>query len=220
MLIPLSVILLCRPKGKSIRILKIYVLVGFLLNTLAMVMWEFSEIVPKSWYVEGMPNNNILYNLHSVMRVIFFSAYIMTVRSYRYPIFFIVILAAYFVFIPLNFTVLKDRLPLFLSSHLFAAESIVLLLMSMSYFFNSINDDSPTNWLKHPSFIICSGVSLYVVITFFVFLFFYPLSDEYPTFFVVMMDVYFIAFVILCIILAIGLYRSKSQSHQAFQPGT
>src|SRR6185436_2876762 len=132
-----------------------------------------------------MINNNIVYNIHSMFRVLLFSWYIINIRQYQFTFFFKTFLVAYLVFIFINFTIFES--PFFLSTRLFAAESIVLLIMCLFYFFRSIQDESQINWLKHPSFLVCAGISLYVVITFFIFLFFYPLSQKDPEFFVVTM---------------------------------
>jgi hypothetical protein len=219
LLIPLFVILLYKPKGKSIPYLVTYVVIGFLLNAAAMSMLEFYYLVPKSWYVKGILNNNILYNLHSIARVLFFSWYIITVRDYPFSKLLKLILLAYIVFVVLDFA-LKIESPLFLATNLFAAESIVLLLMCFAYFFQSIQDDSNVNWIRHPSFLVCAGISFYEVITFFIFLFFYPLSQKDQEFFVVTMSIYSYAFTLFCVLLAMGLYRSRNRASQAFQPGT
>jgi hypothetical protein len=90
--------------------------------------------------------------------------------------------------------------------------SIVLLIMCLFYFFRSIVDDeSSVNWLRHPSFIICSGLCLYQVITFFIWLFIYPLFNKNinydMNFAQAMMKVYQYSFIVYCLLLAIGLYR-------------
>ncbi len=209
LLLPLTVIILKRPGGNRIGILVGYVITAFFLNLLANLMVEFYYLVPASLHVKGMVNNNLLYNIHSIVRVLLLSWYIMSVRSYRFPIFLYLLLCAYVIFVVYHFV---DSSPLFLSSYLYAAESGVLLVMSLFYFFHSIQDEGTTNWLKHPSFLVCAGVCLYEVITFFIFLFFYPLSEQDQAFFVVSMRIYNIAFIMLCIMFALALYRSRRRS--------
>ncbi|MBK7560212.1 MAG: hypothetical protein IPI68_01515 [Chitinophagaceae bacterium] len=211
LLIPLIIIAICNPKEKHIRILRGYVLIGFILNFSATFMLEYYDLVPTWMYVNNMVNNNLPYNIHSIIRVLFFSWYIIIIiGQFRFSGILKLILAAYMVLVLINFIFIES--PFFLSTHLFAAESIVLLIMCLSYFFRSIQDESHTNWLKHPSFLVCAGICLYEVITFFIFLFFYPLSQKDPEFFVVTMRIYNITFVLLCILLALAFYKSKNLS--------
>jgi|KBSSwiStaDraftv2_1062776.scaffolds.fasta_scaffold91328_3 hypothetical protein len=209
LLIPLIVIIVSRPKEKQIRVLVWYVIIGFILNFATTFMIEFRNLVPSWLYIDNMINNNIVYNIHSMFRVLLFSWYIINIRQYQFTFFFKTFLVAYLVFIFINFTIFES--PFFLSTRLFAAESIVLLIMCLFYFFRSIQDESQINWLKHPSFLVCAGISLYEVITFFIFLFFYPLSQKDPEFFVVTMRIYSITFVLLCILLSLAFYSSKKQ---------
>lgn len=205
LLMPLAIILIYRPKGKAVWLIIIYVIFALLLNSLSLFMIDFYYLMPSWTFTGSSPNNNILYNLHSFLRVILLGGFIITVRNYRYTFFLKGLLLAYLVFVILNFSVFES--PLFLSTRLFAAESIVLLIMSLSYFIRSILDETEINWLKHPSFIVCSGICLYEAITFFIFLFFYPLVNKDPAFFAVTMKIYSITYVLLCILFAIAFYQ-------------
>lgn len=202
-LIPLAVIIIYKPKGKKILPLIIYVILGFILNFLAIFMIQYYTLMP-SWVNN---NNNILYNLHSFARVIFFSWYIIGIRSYRHPEILKGVLITYLLFVLMNFIFLEPVL--FLSSHLYAAESFVMLFMCLFYFFQTIQDESRVNWLRHPSFLLCVSISLYEIITFFIFLFFYALHQSDRPFAHLTMRIYTIMFVLLCIMLAVTLYQSR-----------
>jgi hypothetical protein len=220
LLIPLIVIVIFKPGPKQMRPIILYVMIGFALNFCANFTLQYSQMMP-SWmisakYVEGKAyyyvNNNILYNIHSVARVLFFSWYIIHVRQYRYPVLLKGLLLSYIIFVVINFSFGFESI-FELGSALHAAESITLLVMCLIYFFRSIQDESQVNWLKHPSFLVSAGVSLYEVITFFIFLFFYPLHDpanpENYAFAVVTMRIYTITFVVLCVLLTLALYKSR-----------
>lgn len=203
LLIPLVIIFIHRPKGPGIKFIKLYVIIAFVVNLAATILYLFHYQMP-----EWLQNNNILYNLHSVLRVVFFGLYIINVRTYRFLWFNKLVLAAFLLFCIYNFS--QNESPFFLSSNIFSAESIALLLICISYFLGSIQDESETNWLKHPSFMICAGVIFYEAITFFIFLFFYPLYQKDLAFSLATMRIYAITFVILCILLGIALYRSRT----------
>ncbi len=202
LLMPLIIILLYKPTGHGVKSLILYVVLAFVLNTIATIMVEYYFSMP-----DWLKNNNILYNIHSFIRVVLFSWYIMTIRQYRFPPVLRILLVAYLVFVIINFTFLHS--PFFISSHLFAAESIVLLVFCLSFFFRSMQDDSNVNWLKHPSFLVCTGISLYEVTSFFIFLFFYPLFEKNPEFGDLTMSIHNVMYIILCIMLAYTLYRYR-----------
>ena len=106
LLIPLIVIIVSRPKEKQIRVLVWYVIIGFILNFATTFMIEFRNLVPSWLYIDNMINNNIVYNIHSMFRVLLFSWYIINIRQYQFTFFLKILLAAYLVFIFINFTIL------------------------------------------------------------------------------------------------------------------
>jgi len=208
LLIPLIIILIYKPLGRKVRPLVFYVIIAFLLNFLAVFVIEYYYLAPL-WLNEK--GNNLYYNLHSFIMVVFFSWYILTIRPNKYVLLLKAFLAIYILFVLINFAFFEPTY--LLSSRHFTAGSIVLLLMCLSYFFHSMQDDSQINWIKHPSFIICTGVCLYQAVTFFVFLFIYPLYDDAYnknlSFAMLMMRVYQVVFVLFCILIAIGLYHYR-----------
>src|SRR6185436_8896407 len=116
LLIPLIVIIVSRPKEKQIRVLVWYVIIGFILNFATTFMIEFRNLVPSWLYIDNMINNNIVYNIHSMFRVLLFSWYIINIRQYQFTFFFKTFLVAYLVFIFINFTIFES--PFFLSTRL------------------------------------------------------------------------------------------------------
>ncbi len=211
LLIPLIIILVFKPAKKQLRPVILYVFAGFILNFLATFMVEYYYLMPSWTYTDGYVNNNILYNLHSFVRVLFLGWYIISVRQYKFPFLLKTLLIFYLVFVITNFTFYES--PFILSTRLYAAESITLLVICLFYFFRSMQDESDINWLKHPSFLIAAGISLYEVITFFIFLFFYPLHQKDISFAAVTMRIYTITFVVFCILLALALYKSRKKSN-------
>ncbi|MBL0130104.1 MAG: hypothetical protein IPP43_02405 [Chitinophagaceae bacterium] len=108
LLIPLIIIAICNPKEKHIRILRGYVLIGFILNFSATFMLEYYDLVPTWMYVNNMVNNNLPYNIHSIIRVLFFSWYIIiTIGPFRFSGILKLILAAYMVLVLINFILLN-----------------------------------------------------------------------------------------------------------------
>ncbi len=206
-LIPLIIILLHKPKGRYVNLLIIYIISGFILNFCAIFTLVYPERVPSFL----MYNNNIFYNIHSFIMVIFLGLYIIRVRPYKYLSLLKTLIWAYILFVLANF-IFFER-PLIYSTRLFTIGSIILLILCLLYFITSIREESDINWLKHPSFIICSGISLYHGITFFIFLFLRPMfNSSYnndPSFADLMMKITQGTFLLYCILLAIGLYQYR-----------
>ena len=208
LLIPLSIILFYRPKEPNINPVIWYVCIALLLNSISTTLYVFYRQMPPF-----LKNNNILYNLHSMARVIFFSWYINKITPARFSFINKSIISGYIIFTIVNFLFFESLL--FFSSRLFAAESIVLLFLCISFFLRSLQDESGTNWIKYPSFLVCTAVALYEAITFFIFLFILPMADKDPGFGLLILDIYKITFVVFCILLAWSLLRSKKQQDVA-----
>lgn len=202
LILPLLVILKYKPVGTGVQPLVLYVVIALVLNTMATVMVQYYFSMPY-W----LKNNNFLYNLHSFVRVVFFSWYIMVVRRYLFSLFMKILLGLYLLGVLINFIFLQS--PFLLNSRLFSAESILLLLFCISFFLRSMLDDSDTNWLKHPSFLFITGVILYEATSFFIFLFFYPLVKKDFEFADLTMTIHNVMYIILCILLTVTLYRYR-----------
>lgn len=188
------------------RPIVLYVGIAFALNLAATLSSVYRNSLPSS-----LQNNNILYNLNSMARVILFGWYILSLKLIRSSWLPKTVLPVYFIFLLINFIFLES--PLFLSSRLLSAESIVMLVLCLFFFMRSMQDDSDINWLKHPSFLVCIGISLYEAINFFIFLFFYPLLQSNLEFGMLTMKIFSISYIILCILIALALRRNFKQQN-------
>ncbi len=203
LLIPLFVIIIHKPRAREMKPVKLYVWIGLLLSLVATVMYVYYKQMPPF-----LKNNNILYNLHSLARVILLGSFIMQFRFGKSNIPAKTLIAFYLVFIIINFSFWKS--PLQFSHFHFVAESIVLLVLCIIFFLRAIRDESETDWIKHPAFLICAGISLYEAVNFFTFLFFDVLT-EHMQFLKVAWTIHNLTLVVLGILLAFGLHRSKKQ---------
>lgn len=199
---PLMIIVFYKPDRSKMRYIIAYTILAFFLNLITFFLYVYHSYLPS--YLQ---NNNILYNLSSLIRVLFFGLYIYHIKPYRFQIVHKILFVAYFIYAFVNFAFIQS--PFFLSNTFLAAESIVLLIFCLFFFLSFMQDDSETNWLKQPSFLICAGICLYECVIFFIFLFFYVLSQKNPEFGVITLYIYYLVFIILCILLAIALYRSR-----------
>ena len=202
LLIPLALVIIYRTKEPAMHPVILYIYIAFVLNAISTTLFVFHSKMPPL-----LQNNNLLYNLHSIARVFFFSWYISKITPRHFLFINKSIISGYIIFIVVNFLFFESLL--FFSSRLFAAESIVLLFLCISFFLRSLQDESGTNWTKYPSFIVSTAVALYEATTFFIFLFILPMAVKDPEFGRLCLDIYKIIFVIFCILLACALFRSK-----------
>jgi len=204
LLIPFTIILFYKPDKAVMYPVILYICVALVLNTIATILYVFYKQMP-----DYLQNNNILYNLHTLARVLFFSWYFIKITPRRFLRLYKALLCVYIIFVMVNFLFFES--PLFLSTNLFAAGSILLLFLSLTFSLRSIQDESNTNWTRLPSFLVCTAVALYEAVTFFIFLFIYPMAEKDPEFGKLCLKIYQVIFVVFCVLIALALYRSKKQ---------
>ena len=197
LLIPLYVIRRFRPWGPAMKLIIRYVIIAFIINFLSNTVAELWHRLPP--YI----NNNVLYNLHSIVRVYFLSTFLLQTKQLLFRKFLVVLGIMYALFVIINFTFLQN--PLILSNTLLSAESIVLLTFSLSFVLGIMLDDSKINWLQQPALFIGTGILLYETINFFSFLFYYLIEKISAVFLDNVLTAHNIVYVIFCIFLAVAL---------------
>ena len=159
-------------------------------------------------FPEWLKTNNPLYNIHSVARFICFSFYFMHLPQASFTKFKKVLAAASVVFLVINFSFFENFFnPDSLSGNLLATEAYLLLVYCMLYYLSELRDDS-TNLFKGSDFWVVTGLSIYVVINFFVFLFYLPMIDVDVDLAVNIWNVHNIAFIIFCLFITKAFYGS------------
>ncbi len=201
LLIPFITILVIRKGFNKMQPLVIYTIVALILNSFSTVSYFFHA------QMHGfMRNNNIFYNLHSIARVVFFGWFIYNVAPAKHQKFYLLLLSAYACFIVVHFAFNSSIL--FFDTTTFAAESIVLLVIAISYCLTMMLDDQQINWVQQPSFLVIGGILFYEVVTFFIFLFILPMAKSNPSFGLLCLKIYKFVFVFLCVMIAIALIKN------------
>lgn len=204
-LIPLTVIL---SKRRSLSpdespIIK-YVIIGLVINILSTTMFVYHRSMPVFF-----KNNNVLYNIHTILRVGLFSWYIINSKILRSNMPAGIILIIYTLFAITHFIFFQS--PFFLSTSLFIAETIVLIFLCTSFFYRAIMDDEK-NWLTKPSFLVCAGLFIFESVNFFIFLFYTPLGKKINSSFgKFTWTIHNFSLVFFCIVLAVALLKSGRQ---------
>lgn len=200
-LIPLITLQIRRGQPPSLKPVIIYVWLAFLLNLAIDVIMTINI-----YFKNDFLSNNPLYNVHSVVRFICFSVYFITIQpgSFRKAKRTISLFGG--LFLALNFLFAESFFNYeSFSGNLLTAESYLLLVFCMLYYLAELKDNDE-NLFNTPHFWIVTGLSIYVVINFFVFLFYLPMINVGVRLTVNIWNVHNIAFIIFCLSLTKAFY--------------
>jgi hypothetical protein len=201
LLIPLIVLLFKREQPHFLKPVIIYLWLALLINSMIDTI-----MVYKKYFPDWLQSNNPYYNVHSVARFACFSIFFMQLPQTSFTSLkkWLAILSV--IFILINFSLFDNFFnPEHLSGNLLAAEAYLLLVYCMQYYLSELRDEN--NVLAGgPDFWIVTGLSIYVVINFFVFLFYVPMLDSDPLLADRMWNVHNIAFIIFCIFITKAFY--------------
>jgi hypothetical protein len=199
--IPLFVLLFRRKQPAFLKPLIIYLWIALALNLVGDFIGDFKHHLPQ-W----LHSNNILYNIHSIVRFFCFSYFFLLLgKNFRGVIYKLVNLCA-LVFIVYNFIFIEKFNNVdHLSGNLLATEAYVLLIYCMQYYLLQLKTDT-ADFTRKKDLMVITGLSIYVVINFFVFLFYVPMLTENPNLAEHMWSVHNLAYITLCIFIAKAFY--------------
>jgi hypothetical protein len=201
-LIPLSMLFFRRNQPGFLKPVIVYLFFAFFINLAGDIIDRFKHDLP-AW----MHSNNPLYNIHSVIRFICFSIFFTALGQtsfvklrYILPAFSLVVILVNFGFVE-NF-----GNPDHLSGNLLAAEAYLLLIYCMLYYLAKLRDDED-DVTSGPDFWVVTGLSIYVVVNFFVFLFYVPMLNADVRLAINIWNVHNVAYIILCIFIIKAFYE-------------
>lgn len=201
LLIPLTVLLFRRGRPRFLRPVIIYLLLALFINTIIDVI-----VFYKVYFPDWLQSNNPFYNLHSVMRLACFSIFFIGLPQTSFVTIKKVLAVLSLLFIIINFIFFENFFnPDYFSGNLLTVEAYLLLVYCMLYYLSELRDvDNAIT--GGPAFWIVTGLSIYVVINFFVFLFYLPMIYVNRLLAENIWNVHNIAFIIFCIFLTKAFY--------------
>ena len=201
-LIPLVFLLFNRKQPRILRPVIAYLVFAFFINVTGDIISDFKSYLPL-W----LHSNNPLYNVHSVIRFICFSYFFISLRQNYFRSILYILANFLLLLIIINFKYFEDFGNINrLSGNLLSAEAYVLLIYCMLYYLSKLRDEVD-DITSGPDFWVVTGLSIYVVINFFVFLFYVPMIDQNPTLADNMWDVHNIAYILLCLFITKAIYE-------------
>lgn len=208
LLIPLTVLLFHRKQPDSLKPVIIYLWLALLINIVIDAIMGYNV-----YYPDTTKSNNPFYNAHSIIRFICFSIFFIKLPQGSFLKLKKLLALLSVVFILFNFSFSENFFnPDHLSGNLLAAEAYLLLVYCMQYYLSELRSDSDTI-LSGPDFWVVTGLSIYVVINFFVFLFYVPMLDVNPLLADNIWNVHNIAFIIFCIFITKAFYGTSGNKY-------
>lgn len=207
LLIPLTVLVCKRSVTQAAIPLVIYTCIALVLNLLQDYIWKNQLVF---FYSSQPGDNNIIYNIHSIIRLLLFSWFFINIKQpFQYkikkivPIVFVIITFANFVFLGNKFTNFSSRL--------LGLEALGILYYCMVYFLNLLIDEAGIPYKKNATFWMVTGISIYVVINFPIFIFYKSFSETAQKFAIDIWDLHNITYIMLCFFLAKYFYTDSHE---------
>ncbi len=208
LLFPLAVLQFRRQQDRQMKPVILYIWLGFLINIVIDTIMAINMYFPNDYL-----SNNLFYNLHSVIRFACFSFYFIQLQPNSFRRLKKTLALGSILFLVFNFVFFEDFFNYnSLSGNLLATEAYLLLVYCMLYYLTELKNDRD-GIFDTPHFWIVTGLGIYVVINFFVFLFYLPLIDVDIRLAVNFWNVHNIAFIIFCLFLTKAFYGSVGNKY-------
>src|SRR5262245_36372115 len=169
MIIPLCVLMFRRQQSSSLRPVIVYLWLGFIVNV------AIDGIMAINGVLHNLTlSNNPFYNIHSVVRFSCFSFYFIHLQKNSFVGLkkFLALLGL--AFLAINFIFFENFFNTdSFSGNLLTVEAYLLVIYCMLYYLAELKDDE--NLFNGPHFWVVTGLAIYLVTNFFVFLFYTPM---------------------------------------------
>ncbi len=201
LLIPLATLFFLKRPQPGMKPIMTYLIIALILNLAGDFIADLNRYIPKV-----MHNNLIFYNIHSIIRFTCFSWFFLQKgKSFNQHLQYAII-GTYIILFIVNFTFFENFFNRdHLSGNLFSVEAFLLLVSCMAHYLGMLKTDTP-GLRNIKDFWIVTGISIFFVINFFVFLFYVPMMEEKSSLADWMWNFHNIAYITLCIFIAKAFY--------------
>ena len=201
LLIPLFVLLL-RPKQPFyLKPVILYLWAALFLNLTGDIIGEYNKNHP-GWHL----SNNPLYNIHSLLRFACFSYFFILLKQRFFTPIKKILPVIFILFVMIEFSFFeKIFFKAHLSGNLLATEAFLLLIYCMLYYLSQLREEIEV-LTGSKDFWVVTGLGIYVVFNFFVFLFYIPMITENSHLANNMWNVHNVAYILLCTFISKAFY--------------
>ena len=192
----------------TMRPVMIYLVMAFLLNLYCDILPEIAKYLPDEMYT-----NTIVYNIHSVSRFVLFFLFFYDLGQRHYNPIRTSIILLYIVWFIVYFTFYADFFYAeLISGELMAFEAFLLLSLSLLYYLSILHSEI-VNFKERKDFWVVTGLSIFCVTNFFVFLFYGPLVNEDRALSNQIWNFHNIAFIIFILLITKAIYVPSANKH-------
>lgn len=183
-----------------------YLWCALFINLTIDFVWKFRMVIPSAYN-----SNNYLYNVHSIIRFCLFTLFFVQLNQPFLVWVKKIVPILFLIFFVINFGWYEHffNYSMF-SSRLLAVEAFFLLFYVLQYYLFKINENVEVN-IFTPDFWIITGLGIYMVINFFIFLLYNELSIRLQTFAISLWNVHNISYIIFNLFIAKSLHESSKQ---------
>ncbi len=204
LLIPIFVFLKKTSQPVYVQPVIFYLFIALFLNFVIILIWK-REILGLNTVFD---NNNPVYNFHSIIRLIFFSVFFILLKQPFLSGVKLIIPFLFIFFVVINFIFFEDYFQTKISSRLHTVESGILLFYCLQFYLFRLKDEQ-ASFVKMPDFWVVTGLSIFVVISFPIYLFYDRLLNEELKFVIDIWEVQKAAFLIFCLFIAKAFYTNE-----------
>jgi hypothetical protein len=208
LLIPLFLLMFRNKQSALLKPVIVYLWLALALNLFCDTIGDFKK---PFHFPAWLQSNNPIYNIHSIVRFACFSYFFISLPQPQFKTLKKLIALVFLLYFVIDFAFFENFFyPNHLSGNILSAEAYLLLIYGMLYYLSVLNDEDDTAF-KGPVFWIVTGLSLYVVINFFVFLFYVPMITQNLVLALDIWNVHNVAYIILCLFIARALYATTGK---------
>ena len=208
LLIPLITYQLQRNQPRFLRPILLYLVGALFLNLTGDIVGDFKAYLP-----DWLQTNILFYNIHSLFRFGCFIYFFNEIDQLDFSLFRNILTLFYLILITMNYFFLENYFDqIRISGNLFIIEAYFLLIFCLLYYLSQLRNEV-VNLSDSKVFWVVTGLSIYVVINFYIFLFYVPMIQENPMLAEKMWSVHNIAYIVLCLFITKALYVPLQPNH-------
>ena len=208
LLIPLITYQLQRNQPWFLRPILLYLVGALFLNLTGDIVGDFKAYLP-GW----LQTNILFYNIHSLFRFGCFIYFFNEIDQLDFSLFRNILTLFYLILITMNYFFLENYFDqIRISGNLFIIEAYFLLIFCLLYYLSQLRNEV-VNLSDSKVFWVVTGLSIYVVINFYIFLFYVPMIQENPMLAEKMWSIHNIAYIVLCLFITKALYVPLQPNH-------
>lgn len=197
--IPIGALFSRKKQPRLLTPVIIYLFIALYLNILADVSWRLKTPLN---FPHWFRSNTFVYNAHSIIRFILFGWFFIMLNQPFLTTLKKVTFILFVVFVIVNFSFLQDFFYFnMISSRLHTIETGLLMIYCLIFYFYLLTGEQ-TSFRNSPAFWVVTGLSIFIITSFPIYLFYEAAIKHYESFIANIWTVQKIAYLIFCIFIA------------------